>query len=393
MERSAQFHTKLVQARVGDRHKPLDLDQIDGTAVAAARSEKGAPQPLRREALQDPRTRDVRRAFDRQQGAVEAALLKHAPADCQCVGTIATGVAAGTEREAGDDLHRALVDRQQVAPPGVRFTWLWHRQDTNRGFPVGDGTDHLADGIIGRHWRVAAVVVPRQIPKPLPITRSEYSNRKRGLQPDRRRQHLPPHPNEGCDREGAMVTSDKSANDLDLACWLKRRLVAVFLAGRDHRHDLRPIDQKVVQPVIDLVETPAQAFKIGRGGGHGFVRCSGRRTSMVATRQNQRTKIKENVDMPDRRSLVSAPNREPAAPVAAGRCATELVYWFRDIPVPTLTSPRLRSRSDQDWPGYRLLVREPLRLDCGIDFGPFTIAYQTYGKLNPDRSNAIMVCH
>ena len=59
----------------------------------------------------------------------------------------------------------------------------------------------------------------------------------------------------------------------------------------------------------------------------------------------------------------------------------------------TLISPRPRSRSDQDWPGYTLLVRAPLRLDCGIDFGPITIAYQTYGTLNSDRSNAILVCH
>jgi len=46
-------------------------------------------------------------------------------------------------------------------------------------------------------------------------------------------------------------------------------------------------------------------------------------------------------------------------------------------------------------PGHRLDVGEdaPLRLDCGIDFAPFTIAYQTYGKLNADRSNAILVCH
>jgi len=61
--------------------------------------------------------------------------------------------------------------------------------------------------------------------------------------------------------------------------------------------------------------------------------------------------------------------------------------------VSTLIFPRPRARSDQDWPGYRLLVRAPLRLDCGVDFGPFTIAYQTYGTLNPDRSNAILVCH
>src|SRR5215468_6919106 len=53
----------------------------------------------------------------------------------------------------------------------------------------------------------------------------------------------------------------------------------------------------------------------------------------------------------------------------------------------------LPSRAAQDWPGHRLLIREPLPLDCGIAFGPFTIAYQTYGTLNSDRSNAILVCH
>jgi homoserine O-acetyltransferase len=36
---------------------------------------------------------------------------------------------------------------------------------------------------------------------------------------------------------------------------------------------------------------------------------------------------------------------------------------------------------------------QPLRLDCGIDLSPFQIAYQTYGTLNADRSNAILVCH
>ena len=34
-----------------------------------------------------------------------------------------------------------------------------------------------------------------------------------------------------------------------------------------------------------------------------------------------------------------------------------------------------------------------MRLDCGIDFGPVTIAYQTYGTLNAERSNAILICH
>jgi homoserine O-acetyltransferase len=36
---------------------------------------------------------------------------------------------------------------------------------------------------------------------------------------------------------------------------------------------------------------------------------------------------------------------------------------------------------------------QPLPLDCGIDLAPFQIAYQTYGTLNADKSNAILVCH
>jgi len=36
---------------------------------------------------------------------------------------------------------------------------------------------------------------------------------------------------------------------------------------------------------------------------------------------------------------------------------------------------------------------QPLKLDCGIDLAPFQIAYQTYGELNADRSNTILICH
>ncbi len=35
----------------------------------------------------------------------------------------------------------------------------------------------------------------------------------------------------------------------------------------------------------------------------------------------------------------------------------------------------------------------PLRLECGIDISSFPLAYQTYGKLNAQKSNAILVCH
>ena len=46
-------------------------------------------------------------------------------------------------------------------------------------------------------------------------------------------------------------------------------------------------------------------------------------------------------------------------------------------------------------PGHRvrLAVDQPLRLDCGAELSPITVAYQTYGQLNPARSNAILVCH
>lgn len=36
---------------------------------------------------------------------------------------------------------------------------------------------------------------------------------------------------------------------------------------------------------------------------------------------------------------------------------------------------------------------EPLCLDSGLDVKDFPLAFQTYGKLNRDRSNAILVCH
>ncbi|HEY0328217.1 MAG TPA: homoserine O-acetyltransferase [Rhodopseudomonas sp.] len=51
---------------------------------------------------------------------------------------------------------------------------------------------------------------------------------------------------------------------------------------------------------------------------------------------------------------------------------------------------------EADHPSSQLAVfgaDQPLALDCGIDLAPFQIAYQTYGELNADKSNAILVCH
>ncbi|MHB1060128.1 MAG: homoserine O-acetyltransferase MetX [Rhodanobacter sp.] len=46
-------------------------------------------------------------------------------------------------------------------------------------------------------------------------------------------------------------------------------------------------------------------------------------------------------------------------------------------------------------PGFRATfgADRRMRLDCGVELGPFTIAWQSYGELNRDRSNAILVCH
>lgn len=40
-----------------------------------------------------------------------------------------------------------------------------------------------------------------------------------------------------------------------------------------------------------------------------------------------------------------------------------------------------------------LTVKKPLQLDCGRSLPEFTLAYETYGTLNADKSNAILICH
>ncbi len=51
-------------------------------------------------------------------------------------------------------------------------------------------------------------------------------------------------------------------------------------------------------------------------------------------------------------------------------------------------------KDDHD-PGLRvkLGVDAPLRLDSGAELRNFTVAYQTYGALNADKSNVVLVCH
>ena len=60
--------------------------------------------------------------------------------------------------------------------------------------------------------------------------------------------------------------------------------------------------------------------------------------------------------------------------------------------VPTQTTHHIASGV---LPGYEVELGKthPLELDCGITLDSFTIAYQTYGKINKEKSNAILVCH
>ena len=60
-------------------------------------------------------------------------------------------------------------------------------------------------------------------------------------------------------------------------------------------------------------------------------------------------------------------------------------------------SPRflrpLKAPAENVGQALRLGAERPLVLDSGKQLAPLTIAYMTYGTLNADRSNAVLVCH
>src|SRR6478609_118553 len=64
------------------------------------------------------------------------------------------------------------------------------------------------------------------------------------------------------------------------------------------------------------------------------------------------------------------------------------------VPSPAIhTDERLHEADHPSSPVAKFGADQPLKLDCGVDLAPFQIGYQTYGELNADRSNAILVCH
>src|SRR4029078_5996171 len=62
------------------------------------------------------------------------------------------------------------------------------------------------------------------------------------------------------------------------------------------------------------------------------------------------------------------------------------------------TAPDAASRArEADAPRNSQLARfgaeRPLKLDAGVELSPFQIAYKTYGTLNAERTNAVLICH
>ena len=66
----------------------------------------------------------------------------------------------------------------------------------------------------------------------------------------------------------------------------------------------------------------------------------------------------------------------------------------QSIPSPAIHAEERAHEADHPTSQVALFgTDQPLKLDCGIDLAPFQIAYKTYGKINAERSNAILIFH
>ena len=65
-----------------------------------------------------------------------------------------------------------------------------------------------------------------------------------------------------------------------------------------------------------------------------------------------------------------------------------------DIETPEARAQAIRREADEPRSDVvRFPQDKPLRLDAGVELSPFQVAYKTYGELNAQRSNAILICH
>jgi homoserine O-acetyltransferase len=60
---------------------------------------------------------------------------------------------------------------------------------------------------------------------------------------------------------------------------------------------------------------------------------------------------------------------------------------------PAVATPASRGRTVGEVEASVAAFHEPLQLSCGQWLSSYELAYETYGKLNPDHSNAVLVCH
>ncbi|HEY9219455.1 MAG TPA: homoserine O-acetyltransferase [Phenylobacterium sp.] len=58
-----------------------------------------------------------------------------------------------------------------------------------------------------------------------------------------------------------------------------------------------------------------------------------------------------------------------------------------------VTAAQTSGTIEADGGVHRFPPDQPLRLDSGATLAPLEIAYKTYGRLNAERSNAVLVCH
>src|ERR1700712_1223186 len=71
-----------------------------------------------------------------------------------------------------------------------------------------------------------------------------------------------------------------------------------------------------------------------------------------------------------------------------------MVVNVQSVPSPAIHTEERAHEADHPSSLLALFgMDQPLHLDCGVDLAPFQIAYQTYGTLNAERSNAVLVCH
>lgn len=74
------------------------------------------------------------------------------------------------------------------------------------------------------------------------------------------------------------------------------------------------------------------------------------------------------------------------------------VHQPRSTPVPEVASApaaelRLAEAHRPSSPVVHFPTDQPLALECQQPLAPFSVAYQTYGALNAEKSNAVLICH